>query len=139
MQHFITLRLPAHQANARRRDIEERGQQANDGLVRFTVRRRGCRAYQQPAVTNVEDFVAACPRLHTYGYGKPIADPSHTGFRGRHPRTRYKSPMNSLTRAPSAISANIGEISNPPIGGIRRRKGRSSGSVSEYTIATAGL
>jgi hypothetical protein len=34
---------------------------------------------------------------------------------------------------------NIGEISNPPIGGIRRRTGRNTGSVNVVIIAVAGL
>lgn len=121
------------------RDVQKDSYQAYYRLVRLAVGRRRGRPYQQPAVTDVEHFVAACAWLHADRQDEFIADLSHAGFRGRHGRARYRSPMKSRTSAPSAINANIGEISKPPIGGMTRRNGRSNGSVSEYTIATAGL
>jgi len=138
-QHFITLRLPLDEANTRRRNIQKGSDQANNRLVRLAVGGRRRRPHQQTAVTDFEHFVAACAWLHADRKGEFIADPPHAGFPGRHGRARYRSPMNSLTSAPSAINANIGERSKPPIGGMMRRNGRSNGSVSEYTIATAGL
>jgi len=138
-QYFITLRLPLDEANPRRRDVQKGSHQAYNCLVCLAVGGRRGRSHQQPAVTDFEHFVAASAWLHADGQGEFIADPPHAGFPGRHGRARYRSPMNSLTSAPSAINANIGERSKPPIGGMMRRNGRSNGSVSEYTIATAGL
>ena len=47
--------------------------------------------------------------------------------------------MTSLVSMPNAIMTNIGEISNPPIGGIIRRTGPRMGSVKVVMIAVAGL
>ena len=130
MHCFITLRLSPNEAYARWCDVEEVGKQPYDGFVCLAVSRGSRRSYQQPAVANVQYFVAACARLYADGQGKLVANPSHAGLPGRHGRTCYRSPMKSLTRAPSAINANIGDRSKPPIGGMRRRNGRSNGSVS---------
>lgn len=138
-QLLVAPRSSPHEAYARRRNIEERSQQADDCLVCLAV--RGCRGRpdQEPTVSDIQYFVVARAWLDADGQYQLVAEPSYTGPVRRHHRSFYRSPMNSLTRAPSAISANIGEMSKPPIGGMIRRNGRNSGSVSAYTIATAGL
>src|SRR5210317_654826 len=74
------------------RDGAEVGKQPYDGFVRLAVSRRGRRSYQQPAVTDLQYFVAARTRLHTNRQDDIVAKLSHAGLATGHAESVTATP-----------------------------------------------
>lgn len=109
------------------------------GRVRFAIGSCcGCSDTQTIAL-DACNLVLACPRLHPYGRQHFAAAPLGDRFQLRVQIPIGFRPCTTIEAAKSMIIAKIGEISRPPIGGINRRKGRNTGSVSVAMMAVAGL
>ena len=109
------------------------------GPVRFAIGKYcGCSDTQTTAL-NACNLVLACPRLHPCGRQQIATAPLDERLQLRVQIPIGFRPCTTIEAAKSMIIAKIGEISRPPIGGINRRKGRKTGSVSVAMMAVAGL
>lgn len=81
-----------------------------------------------------QDFAPAAARLHVYRYG----DRSFVVI-GAIQNVTGRKLCRKISAALRMTMANIGETSSPPIGGMNRRKGLSTGSASDPAIALIGL
>lgn len=84
-------------------------------------------------------FVVFGMWMHTYCDNEVVTHAAKAGFEFVGQMPNWLKPIRILVSAPNKMIAKIGEISNPPSGGIRRRNGRNTGSVNVAIIAVAGL
>lgn len=117
-------------ANLGLRYAELSRQELDQLTIRLTVHGRGRNPNLEAYVAKSDHFVAACARLHLQlEYQRtPVPAPwprAHNMFRA----VSIIGAMKSRSTSFKATITTMGDRSSPPIGGITRRAGPSSGSV----------
>ena len=93
----------------------------------------------QAAIADAKDFIAAGPRLHSHPQNQIVAAPVGGAVFALTQTGNGLSVAMKIPLACNAMMAKIGEISSPPMAGIKFLKGRITGSTSIDMKVVAGL
>ena len=133
------MALATPQLEPRWCDVQSFCKQLGDCRVGPAVYRRSGGTNLQAAILGARYFVGFRTGVHANGDVQVVAIDPATGAEVCRYRPNGLNPLTTMVAAISRITAKIGEMSKPPMAGMMRLNGLSTGSVSVVMIAVAGL
>lgn len=133
------MRMTVRQVDTRCRYIQVVREQSDHRFVCLAI---GwcCRCPDtQAAIADAKDLIAAGPRLHSNPQNQIVVAPVSGAVIAPTQIGNGLSVAMKMPLACNAMITKIGEISSPPMAGIRLLKGRITGSTSIDMKAVAGL